>query len=426
LHESSSELGNVLVQRILAAKGVLSFVRDEKTCSRSTRALPIVLMIKTLNAFLWLWLRQAMLASGALWLATANVSVLAAEAVPGQASPLQIVLVEAGQVTPATVSKWKQEGFNGVALILDDRTGGSATSQMARTISEGGLERYYWIEVGRNPKLAGAHPRWMAALGTHADWRKDFPNLPDPKAGEVAKAFPWVPIGYREAFDAHLARVQELLKGAPAGWHGLLLNDLQAGPSSCGCGNLQCRWAIDYHVHPTATKLSGDDVAARFVAEVRKRAPNKDIVPVWTTECEDVDLPAEKHEGRAGTGMCGTVGCATATCPDIFTRQWSALASGQEGPVALLALHTPLRRTQKEFGGGPGWVTNTMAYLEETVPKHGGKAIAPNRLWVVVEGLQPTDEATARERATKAGVGAVIVARSKIEQGYEPKMIPVE
>jgi hypothetical protein len=294
---------------------------------------------------------------------------------------------------------------------------------MARHILEGGLDLYWWIEVARNPKMAASHPRWMAALGMHEDWQKNFPNFPEPGIGEVAKAFPWVPISYREAFDAHLGRIEQLLKRAPSGWRGLLLNDLQAGPSSCGCGNLQCRWAIDYHVRPTATKLEGDDAAARFVEEVRKRAGDKPIIPVWTTECEEVDLPADKHQGRPGTGLCGTVGCATGACPQAFTGQWSALVSSHDGPIGLLALHTALQRTQKEFGGGPGWATNAIAYLDKTLPANGGKAVSAGRLWVVVEDTPNAEEATARERARKAGVGAVIVTRTRIDQSYEPRMI---
>ena len=214
-----------------------------------------------------------------------------------------------------------------------------------------------------------------------------------------------------------------MLQRAPAGWRGLLINDLQAGPSACGCGNLQCRWALDYHVRSTATKLEGDDVAARFTAEVRKRVGDKAVVPIWTTECSEADLPADKHQGRPGTGLCGTVGCATGACSEVFTRQWSALTSGDDGAVGLLALHTALRRTQRQFGGGPGWVTNVIAYLNQTLPAHGGKSLSPQRLWVVVEGLQPAEEATARELAAKAGVGAVIVARSRIDQSYEPRIV---
>jgi hypothetical protein len=366
---------------------------------------------------LWLLLLAALLTDS---MAIAQLPPASGET---KGTPVEIVLVEAEAVTPAAVSQWKKERFNAVAVVLDERTSKAVYLDVSRKISEGGLDLYWWIEVARNPKMASAHPRWMAALGMHEDWLKSFPKFAEPGIDEVAKAFPWVPIGYREAFDAHLERIEQLLKRVPTGWRGLLLNDLQAGPSSCGCGNLQCRWAIDYHVRPTATKLEGDDIAVRFIAEVRKRVGDKAVVPVWTTECAEVDLPADKHQGRPGTGLCGTVGCATGACPEEFTRQWSALVSGYEGPVGVLALHTALQRTQKEFGGGPGWATNAVEYLDKTLPAHGEKPISPKRLWMVVEGLSPDEEATGRALAAKAGAGAVIVARVRIDQSYEPRML---
>jgi hypothetical protein len=343
-----------------------------------------------------------------------------------KATPLQIVLVEAEMVTPATVSQWKKDRFQAVAVILNERIDKAAYLETGRRISEGGLDLYCWIEVARNAALAANHPRWMASLGSHEDWQKNFPKSPAPENGQVAKAFPWVPIGYREAFDAHLTRIEQLLQRAPPGWRGLLLNDLQAGPSSCGCGNLQCRWALDYHVASTATKLEGPDVAARFVAQVRQRVAGKAVVPVWTTECAEVDLPVKKSLGRPSTGLCGTVSCATGTCPTAFSHQWSALTSKDDGPIGLLALHTTLQRTQKEFGGGPGWLTNAMAYLDQTLPAHGGKSIPSHRLWLVVEGFRPDEEANARQLATKAGVGAVIVARTRIDQSYQPRMVLIK
>lgn len=336
---------------------------------------------------------------------------------------LEIVLVEPEAVTPAAVSQWKKEAFKAVAVVLDERTGEATYRAIGRNITEAGLDVYCWIEVGRNPKMATEHPRWMAALGSNEDWQKNFPKFPEPGVGEVAKAFPWVPIGYRETFDAHLARIEQLLKRAPPGWRGLLLNDLQAGPSSCGCGNLQCRWAIDYFVPSTATKLDGNAVAARFVSEVRSRAGEKLIIPVWTTECSEVDLPPEKHQGRPGTGFCGTVGCTIGACPEIFTVQWSALASEHKGPMGLLTVHTALQRTQTEFGGGPGWVTNAIGYVDQTVPKKGGKAVPNDRLWVIIDGSQKAPESIARKLAANAGVGGVVVARAKIDQSYQPQMI---
>ena len=116
----------------------------------------------------------------------------------------------------------------------------------------------------------------MAATGGHHDdWRRRFPNAPTAKAGEVIKAWPWVPIGYAPAFDAHRERLKTLLGDLPGTWAGVFLNDLQAGPSSCGCGNDQCRWALDYGTPPTAARTPGDDAAARLVAELIARHPGK-------------------------------------------------------------------------------------------------------------------------------------------------------
>jgi len=64
--------------------------------------------------------------------------------------------------------------------------------------------------------------------------------------------------------------------------------------------------------------------------------------------------------------------------------------------------------------------------LGQTLPANGVKAISAERLWLVVEGTQPADEATARELAAKAGGSAVIVARARIDQSYEPRMIPAK
>lgn len=340
--------------------------------------------------------------------------------------PTQIVLVEAGAVTPAAVSGWRQERFHAVAVVLDEPMRQTICREVAQRVSEGGLGLYWWIEVARNPRLAAAHPRWMAALGSHDDWLKRHPNCPKPGAGEVAKAFPWVPIGYHEAFQAHLKRIEQLIERTPTGWRGLFLNDLQGGPSSCGCGNLLCRWALDYRVSSTATRSAGDDAAARFVAAVRRRVADKPVIPVWTTECEDVDLPPDKNQGRPGTGRCGTVGCSKGACPAEFARQWAALTSGHDGPIGLLALHATLERIQPELGGGPGWVTNTIAHLEKTLAANGGKATPPERLWLVVEGSRPGEEARARELASKSRVGAVIVARARIDQSYEPRVISTQ
>jgi hypothetical protein len=292
------------------------------------------------------------------------------------------------------------------------------------------LDLYYWIEIARNPAMADAHPRWMASLGMHDDWHGRFANTSKPKVDEVAKAYPWVPITYREAFDAHRQRVVRLLAERAAGpYRGVLLNDLQGGPASCGCGNLLCRWATDYHVEPTATRLKGDDVAARFVAEVRKLVPAEaDVIPVWTTECEDLDLPASRAPGGRSSQLCGSVPCSQGTCPKAFSRQWAQIAGANRSPIGVLALHRELDRASDLFGAPGAWAGRVVEYLETVPPRHEAPAAANDRLWVVVQGYGvPTSEVqTATAAASKFRPAAVLVAETRIDQSYAPRIVKLK
>lgn len=337
---------------------------------------------------------------------------------------LQIILADPNSVTAQTVAKWKEQDFTAVAVLLDEKTPASVYQNSAKHISEAGLQTYYWIEVARNPEMAAKHPRWMASLGAHPDWQKNFPNAPEPGINQVAKAYPWVPISYSETYEAHLARIEQLLKHVPPGWQGLLLNDLQGGPSSCGCGNILCRWAVDYHVASTATKLKDPAVAARFLVDVKKHTAGKEVIPIWTTECSDVDMPPDKNNGKPGTGKCGTVGCATGACPLSFTDQFMALVAGYNGSIGLLALHHALEREDERFGGGPTWFENTFPYVNKTLSANDGRPVLPERLWLVVEDVPSLK--SLREQAAKLGAGAVIVSQIKIDQSYEPKIIRTE
>jgi hypothetical protein len=331
--------------------------------------------------------------------------------------PLEIVLVEPTAVT-TNAAAWKVDGFAAIALMLDDRSDAAVLKTAADAASANGLAIYLWIEVGRNAEMAREHPDWMASLGMHADWQKRFPNVRPPAKGEVAKAWPWVPIAYKESFAAHRQRVEKLLKQAPAGYRGVLLNDLQAGPSSCGCGNLQCRWAVDYHVPSTATPEP--DAAPKFVAEVSKLVPGKEVIPVWTTECEPEDLPAGKRPaGGWGTGLCGDVPCFD-FCRQRFAEQWAALQKDRTGPTALLALHREFRRDRPEYGGPAGWIGRAVDYCE----KHGGK-VSRDRLWLVVQGydVSADEAAAARSAAERTGVATVVVAKTRIDQSYEPWIV---
>ncbi len=336
------------------------------------------------------------------------------------ASPREMVLVDPEQVDITRCVAWRKEGFAAIALVLDDQSEIGTLRRAADAAAANSLEVYLWVEVGRCPTIAREHPQWMASLGSHGDWQARFPKVRPPVQGEVAKAWPWVPIGYKEAFDAHLARIGKLLKRAPEGFKGVLLNDLQGGPASCGCGNLQCRWALDYRVPSTATTLAGPDAASRFVIEVAKAAKGKMVIPVWVTECEQEDLPASKREKESwGTGYCGSVPCFD-TCRKHFAEQWAAIQAGREGPTGLLALHREFQRDRKEYGGTAGWLARTVDFCDKQI----AVPVPHQRLWLVVQGydIPLEEEALVRAAAAKTGVGTVLVTRIRIDQSYEPRV----
>ena len=286
---------------------------------------------------------------------------------------LRGVLVRPERVTPEFLTAWKAKGVTTVVVPLDEVTKRRWES-MARVVEQAGMRLWPWVEVARNPAMADAHPEWMAAPGGHHDdWRRRFPKAPKAKPGEVIKAWPWVPIGYAPAFDAHRERLKALLGDLPGAWSGVFLNDLQAGPSSCGCGNDQCRWALDYGTPETAAKTPGDDAAARVVAELLARHPGKVMIPVWVTECEPVDLP----DAKDGTGLCGGVPCAKGDCWPRYVRNWNPLLKATDGPIALALWPETFRRDPAH------WIESDLALFQK--PPRGGTPLAPEKTVAIVQ-----------------------------------------
>lgn len=348
-------------------------------------------------------------------------------AIPAKKS-MEMVFVVPDAVTPEQIENWRVEGFTSIVVLLDEDYSADAYRAAATAASSVKMDLYYWVEIARNKRLADAHPRWMASLGMHDDWLARFPAATKPKKGEVAKAYPWVPIGYAEAFQAHLSRIEQLLGKVPDAYRGLLLNDLQGGPASCGCGNLQCRWAIDYGVPATATKDGADDMAARFIVKARDLAPGKQLIPIWMTECEERDLPAAKVPGGKSTGLCGNVPCATGTCPRAFAKQLKTLLDSYEGPLGLLTAQQACERDAKFYGGPAGWISASVDYLDDTPLAPTRRGVPHEQLWLVVQGAPKNHdtEATARAEALKLQPGAVIVARVPLDQSYEPRVIAID
>ncbi len=353
------------------------------------------------------------------WIAAAlllapNVPPARAEPAEGPAAARSIrgILVEPGRATPEWMASWKAEGGTAVVVLLDESLDRGRWAEIATAADRSGLALYPWVEVARNPAMADAHPGWMAAIGGHHDdWRRRFPAAPAARRGQVIKAWPWVPIGHAPAFDAHRDRVEALLKDLPEPWAGIFLNDLQAGPSSCGCGNDQCRWALDYGSPATAPRTPGEDVAARFVTAIRAANPGREVIPVWVTECEMVDLP-----GVAGsTGHCGGVECARNDCWPRYDRALSPVLKAIPGPIGVALWRQP-------FGRDPGWPGSALGLFAH--PPRGATGVPPGRTVAVLQGwgLPEPGRAAMLDRLGDAGAGWV-VALAKVDQSWEPRPV---
>ena len=322
---------------------------------------------------------------------------------------LKAALLSVKQSDSATLRELRRQKYNAIVLDLGSAGAHPARAAAAR-IRESGFGLYYWIEVARCPELADAHPEWMASLQGHPEWRRLHPDFPQPRDGEVVKNYPWVPISYRESFDAHLERIRKMLAGLPKP-DGIFLNDLQSAPSACGCGNTLCRWTSDYGPIKTATPL-GPDSAAKFVAEVRKIAPGAEVIPVWLSECQE-------HESKKGAA-CDGVSCFSGTCWREWTAQLMPLATGSNRIGALL--------THGAFGLPDSWIESGIRSFQKMPPIRGGKSVPVARVIPILQAWKaiPQDRSSAIPSARAAGSTEFVVAMTPIEQSWTPRMVKVK
>ena len=327
---------------------------------------------------------------------------------------LKGALINAAEVNSAHLKQWKKEGLNAVVLLLSEKELARQIYSAAQHIRRSGLNFYYWIEIARHPVMADEHPEWMASLQGHQEWRRHFPTFPETAEGEVVKNYPWVPILYQEAFNAHLKRVSALINDLPAP-QGVFLNDLQAAPSACGCGNRLCRWTPDYGPIKTATRLPAD-AAARFAGAVGKLIPQSRIIPVWTTECEEPD--------GAKDGACAGVGCFSGLCWKEYTTQLMPVANEFQ-TLGVLLPYRDFERDLLRYGSAAGWVKHALDSFVEMPPKRHGQAVSVGRLIAVLQGWDVTQEQRIHQiqQCEKAGAAGYVLALTKIEQGWEPRIV---
>ena len=322
-------------------------------------------------------------------------------------------LLSAEQASEPRLRELQNLRFTSVALMLTE-TNGAADGEVVDRIKRTGLGLDYWIEIGRNPAMAEAHPEWMASIQTHKEWRRFFPQFPATPSNAVVKAYPWVPVLYRETFDIHLQRVKQLLEGRPAPVH-LFLNDLQAAPSACGCGHPLCRWTPDYGPFTSATRI-GNDAAAQFVKAVKRIRPETEVIPVWTTECEEHDRE----------GLCAGVGCFRGNCWQEWTAQLDPLAA-QSTTIGVLLLYRAFERDLPIYHQPAGWIAAGLQSFQKMPLRYQPEGVPGRRLLGVLQGWDVTPEQIDAQiaRATEVGANGVLVAFTAIEQSWSPRMFPL-
>ena len=261
---------------------------------------------------------------------------------------LRAALVTPRQVDAALLARLRREEFNTVVLPLAEGAAPAQCQTAAVAILGAGLSLGYWIEVGRSPTLAQAHPEWVAVR-----------SRTDP----AARAMPWVPIDTPAAWRAQLDRVIDLLRGHIAA-DVVLLNDLQGAPEICGCRNPLCP------TRPARDATFVDSAAARFVAEVDHFLPRSRVVPVWSPPC--------------------TQACCPAACQDTALRAWQAVTAQASTAGVLWLDATPL---------APAAVTTLRTGAD---PSRGQSL----RLFAVLQGVDTGDTDIQRRLAGARAAGA--------------------
>ncbi len=216
------------------------------------------------------------------------------------------VLVGLERVSPEFLAAWKAQGSTRSSCrSTNGRSRAGADGQGRRA----GGDDPVAVDRGRTQPGDGSTPTpsgWPRSAGTTTTGGGGSRG----PGGETRRGHQGVAVGpdrLCSGLRGPSATVEGLLGDLPGSWAGVFLNDLQAGPSSCGCGNDQCRWALDYGSPPTPPRRREMTPRPGSSRSSPNAIPARSIIPVWVTECELVDLP----DAKGGTGLCGRVRCAS-------------------------------------------------------------------------------------------------------------------
>lgn len=329
---------------------------------------------------------------------------------------MRAAMLGESEMTQPRLEALKSEGFNTLVFQLHE-VGVSDVKRLRYHLSLArhyGFEIGFWVEVARCKPIADLHPEWMASLQTHDEWRRYYPKSPSTKPNEVTKTYPWVPILSKETFEAQSKRVLDLLDQLPRAEY-IFLNDLQGAPSACGCGNDLCRWTSDYGDRRTTIPI-GEEAAAKFVLRIQDAFKLSEVIPIWTTECEERD-------GHP-SGQCAGVGCFNGICWKSYNRQLTPLSLNC-GRIGVLTLQNTFQRALPANSSMNSWLEYAISTFQTVPEKYGGEAIPPRRLITVIEGWGTSKERIDEQLKANAEVGTngYIIAYEEIDQSWLPKVV---
>lgn len=325
-------------------------------------------------------------------------------------SQMKGLLIDASELQNQQAESLEESGMKQMVVSIEASPTPSQTQALER-LEKSDLDIWYWIEIARDEKMATEHPEWMASIQGHPEWRRFHPEFPEEKENEVVKVFPWVPVFYEGAFDAHLQKVQRLLEAWPKP-KGIFLNDLQGAPTACGCGHPLCRWTTDYGPKKTAINL-GHDSPARFVRTIRDTYPKVECVPVWATECEAHDKD----------GMCAGVGCYNGACWREWSKQLEPLANTTPH-LGVLLTYKELERDLPIYTEPAGWITKAIKTFDTESARFQHPPITPDRLIGILQGwdVTPEEQSAQIRQIENTNTHGYILSKINISTQWEPRI----